>query len=196
MKIQLRSIILGVALFALLGFAGLNWSSFSEPTELSLLVDTVEAPIGLVMLGFVALLTVFFGVVMARYHVQFLLETSKAAKELQKLRGLAERAEESRLEGLREYLTLELGEIRRLQQEQLEQSEAAAVNLAETLFGEATNFRTRLESIERERKPDSQQGGAVDSLRGGGESRPALPVTVVPRPRHFVPKRSPSTCAR
>lgn len=157
MKIQVRTVVLGVMLLAVLVFAGLNWTGFSEPTELSLLVTTVTAPIGLVMLGVVALLTVFFTIVVARYHMQLLMETSRTAKELEKVRSLAERAEESRLQELREYLAEELGEIRRLQQEQLEQSEAAAVDLAETLFGEATNFRSRLEHLEREMTPDTRQ---------------------------------------
>jgi hypothetical protein len=148
MKIQARNLALLIVLVFLALFAGLNWASFAEPTDLRLLVTTVAVPLGVVMLVVVAALTAFYGFSMARYQVQLAVERSRAAKELEKVRALADKAEESRFEKLGAYLREELGEIRRLQQEQLEQSEAAAVDLAATVLEETTGIERRLGHVE------------------------------------------------
>jgi uncharacterized membrane protein YcjF (UPF0283 family) len=150
MKLHLRTITLLVALALLAAFAGLNWDAFTAPQELSLLFTTVVAPVGMVMLGVVVVLTAFYAVMMTRYRLQVALESGRAAKELEKTRALADSAEESRFQELHDYLRGELGEIRQLQQEQLEQSELAAVGLAETVLGETTGLERRLEHVERE----------------------------------------------
>lgn len=152
MKIHMRNVLLGILLLLVLVFAGLNWSSFSEPTTLSLLVTTIVAPIGLMMLGVVVFLTLFYAVVMAHFHTTLMLETGRAAKELEKVRALADRAEESRFQELREYLEAELMEIRRLQDQQIQQAEAAAVDLAETVLGETAGLERRLQNVESDRR--------------------------------------------
>ncbi|NNM34158.1 MAG: hypothetical protein HKO53_13875 [Gemmatimonadetes bacterium] len=73
---------------------------------------------------------------MAKYQTQVLLERAHAAKDLDKARALAEKAEESRFEELKDLLVPELAEIRNAQSEMLEQSERAAVDLAETVLGQ------------------------------------------------------------
>lgn len=134
MKLELRTVVLLIASLLLLVFAGLNWAAFTEPTDLRLAFTTIRAPLGLTMLAVVGFLTLFYGLVMAKYQTQVLLERAHAAKDLDKARALAEKAEVSRFQELREFLGQELGEIRKAQTEILEQSERAAVDLAETVL--------------------------------------------------------------
>ncbi len=85
----------------LAAFAAVNWSAFVAPTRISLLITTVEAPLGLVMLGLMVLLVLAFAVQMALWQGAILLETRRHAKELQAQRALAEQAEASRFTELR-----------------------------------------------------------------------------------------------
>ncbi len=98
---SLRSILLLVLVAALAIFAIVNWAAFTAPTTLSLLVGSVEAPLGLIML----LITGFLAAVFLAYafylQTSALLETRRMARELQTQRNLADQAEASRLAELR-----------------------------------------------------------------------------------------------
>ena len=56
----LRTVLLLIVLAAVALFAVLNWSAFLAPTTLSLGVAVVQAPLGLIMLGLIGILTVAF----------------------------------------------------------------------------------------------------------------------------------------
>ena len=98
-----------LALFALLGlFAMLNWAAFSTPTDLSLGLTTVKAPLGLVMLLATALIS---GLLLLYIVVQLaggLAESRRYGKELQSQRQLADKAEASRFTELQNFITQEL----------------------------------------------------------------------------------------
>jgi uncharacterized integral membrane protein len=89
-------------------FAALNWETFSRSTSLNVVAGRVEAPLGLLMLGVVAALTVVYLVLLARVEASALLEGRRVAKELEKARKLAGSGEESRFTLLRDLLDDEL----------------------------------------------------------------------------------------
>src|SRR5690606_19324066 len=105
---QIRTVLFVIILGAIGGLAALNWETFNAPTELWLGVTTVQAPLGLVMLGLTAVLTAFFLVFIIYLQSSVLLEARRHAKELQANRELADQAEASRFTELRRFIELEL----------------------------------------------------------------------------------------
>lgn len=86
-----------IVVFALLTvFALLNVNAFLAPTSLSLGFTLVQAPLGLVMLGVVALVSAIFLAFVAFVQGGALLEGRRLAREMEAQRALADRAEESR----------------------------------------------------------------------------------------------------
>ena len=96
-------LVVGIALFAML-----NWDEFTRPTTLRLGLGTVEAPLGLIMLGLTVLLLVLFLIFLTYLQTSVLLESRRHTRELQTQRQLAEQAEVSRYSQLRQYLEAEL----------------------------------------------------------------------------------------
>jgi hypothetical protein len=105
---KIRTLFLVIVIAAIAAFVVLNWTSFLVPTALSLGVTVVQAPLGLVMLGLLALLVALFLVFVVYLQTSFLLEARRNARELQAKRELADKAEASRLTELRGYLEAEL----------------------------------------------------------------------------------------
>jgi hypothetical protein len=105
---QIRTLLFVIILGAIGGLAALNWQTFNTPTALWLGVTTVQAPLGLVMLGLTALLTAFFLVFIVYLQSSVLLEARRHAKELQANRELADQAEASRFTELRRFIELEM----------------------------------------------------------------------------------------
>jgi uncharacterized integral membrane protein len=106
--------VLILALLVLIGlFALLNWRSFTAPTNLDFLVARIEAPLGVLMLIVVGILVVVFLLLLAKAEIASLLESRKAAKELESVRKLVAEDQLSRVETLRASVHGELGEINR-----------------------------------------------------------------------------------
>jgi uncharacterized integral membrane protein len=105
---KIRTIFFLIVLGAVAAFAALNWSAFITPTPLSLGVGTIQAPLGLIMLGLIAVLTALFLVFVVYLQTSVLLEARRHAHELRANRELADRAEASRFNELRAYLEAEL----------------------------------------------------------------------------------------
>lgn len=105
---RVRTLFVVLVLVLLGAFTWLNWAAFTARTPLELLVTRVEAPLGLVMLGVVAVLTVLYAVIAVGVEVTALLEARRHARELLAQRRLAEEAEASRYTELRQYLEAEL----------------------------------------------------------------------------------------
>lgn len=106
MPLRTLLILLFIALIA--GFAALNWAAFNTPVPLSLGVATVEAPLGLLMLGLVVAVALAFLAYVALFQGRLLLENRRHAKELQAQRQLADQAEASRFTELRALLQAEV----------------------------------------------------------------------------------------
>jgi uncharacterized integral membrane protein len=98
---RMRTLLLALVLLSVAIFVAVNWSAFTAPTRLSLLVTAVEAPVGLVMLGVVVLVVLAFGAYLLVWQSAILLESRRQTKELQVQRTLADQAEASRFTELR-----------------------------------------------------------------------------------------------
>ena len=154
MNIRSLTILLLLALLAI--FAVVNWGTFISPTELSLVFTRVEAPLGLVMLGFTALLTVvFLGYVMF-VQMSALSASRKHSEELRHQRELADKAEASRFTELRQYLEQELESVRQSQREsegRLKDELAAGANSLAASIGELDERLERMSPTPPERQP-------------------------------------------
>lgn len=104
----LRTLLILFVLGTLILFAAINWTAFVSPFKLSVVFTTVEAPLGLVLLGIVGLLTLLFLIYIVFLQSSSLLESRRQARELQNQREVAEQAEASRFSQLRSYLEAEL----------------------------------------------------------------------------------------
>lgn len=89
-------------------FAALNWQILLATTTLSLGVTEVQAPLGLVMLGLLAFVTMLFLLYLAFLQGSVLIEARRHARELQAHRGLADQAEASRFTELRRFIEAQL----------------------------------------------------------------------------------------
>jgi len=105
---HIRTLLLLIVLGAIAAFATVNWNSFMTPTNLSLLFATIQAPLGLIMLGFTALLTALFLLFIAYLQASLLMDTRRHTREMQAQRALTDQAEASRITELRKFLESEL----------------------------------------------------------------------------------------
>jgi hypothetical protein len=108
----LRTILILIVVGAIAIFAALNWTAFTSTTALRLGFATIEAPLGLIMLGLTILLAFLFLIFIAYLQGSVLLENRRHARELRAEREVAEQAEASRYTQLREFLEAELQKIR------------------------------------------------------------------------------------
>jgi uncharacterized integral membrane protein len=108
----LRTILILLVLAGMAIFAALNWGEFTAPTTLRFGFKTIEAPLGLIMLGITVLLIFLFLVFVTYLQTSVLIESRRHARELQSQRELAEQAENSRYSRLREFLEAEFQKIR------------------------------------------------------------------------------------
>jgi hypothetical protein len=100
----MRTLLLLLVVIALAAFTILNWTAFTTPTSLSLVFASVQAPLGLVMLVIAGLITIAFLLYVAYLQGTVILETRRAARELQSQRQLADQAEASRFTELHKTL--------------------------------------------------------------------------------------------
>ena len=107
---MLRALILFFVLAFVVLFAAINWAVFTALTPISLGFTTVQAPLGLIMLGLVAFLSVLFTVWVIVLQATSLRDARRQTKELQAQRDLADRAEASRIAELRNDLLKRLDE--------------------------------------------------------------------------------------
>jgi hypothetical protein len=118
---------------ALIGlFAAVNWAAFNALTPLSLGVATVQAPLGLIMLGLTAFLCVLFAVWVIVLQANSLRDARRQTKALQQQRDLADRAEASRFTELRAELMARLDRLQLESRQVAEQhSNAVAAQIGE-----------------------------------------------------------------
>jgi hypothetical protein len=137
----LRTLLIFVVLGLVAVFSALNWSAFIAPTMLSLGFTTVEAPLGLILLVIVGLLTLLFLVYVTYLQSTVLFETRRHSRELQAQRELAEQAEASRFNQLRAFIETEVEKVAG----EIEQSKSLLL--------------TRLDQIERDFRTGLEQTG-------------------------------------
>ena len=135
----LRTILIVLVLAALTLFTAVNWSAFITPTTLSVIFATIEAPLGLVLLGLVVLLAALFLIYVVYLQSSVLFETRRHARELTTQRELAEHAEISRIHELKNFLETQLQTLAR----QRDQSQS--------------QLSTRLDQLERDMRLSIEQ---------------------------------------
>jgi uncharacterized integral membrane protein len=109
---NLRTLLIALALIALAVFALLNWSAFTAPTTLSLGFSQVQAPLGLIMLVVTGAVSALFLFYIVFQQAGVIMETRRVTKELNVQRELADKAEASRFTEMRVFLE---GELRKLE---------------------------------------------------------------------------------
>ena len=107
----LRTLLIVLVLGIVVIFALLNWSVFTAPTTLSIGFTTFDAPLGLILLGAIAMLTLLFLIYLVYLQATALMESRQYSRELKSQRELADRAEESRFTQLRSSLESELRQL-------------------------------------------------------------------------------------
>lgn len=130
---QLRNILLIFILSVLVIFAAINWSAIIEPTPISLIFTTVQAPLGLILLTITALLAVFFLTFVVYMQSSMMIERQRLARELETQRQLANQAEASRFSELRAYLETELQQLATSNQDMQNHVETRLTTLEQTL---------------------------------------------------------------
>jgi uncharacterized integral membrane protein len=93
---------------AIVAFIGINWTEMTRPVDLSLVFTEFKAPVGVVMIALMALLSALFVALVAYQQGTLLLEARRHAKELAIQRDLADKAEASRFTELRAHLDKEV----------------------------------------------------------------------------------------
>lgn len=130
---QLRNILLIFILSVLVIFAAINWSAIIEPTPISLIFTTVQAPLGLILLTITALLAVFFLTFVVYMQSSILMERQRLSRDLETQRQLANQAEASRFSELRAYLETELQQLATSNQDMQNHVETRLTSLEQTL---------------------------------------------------------------
>jgi uncharacterized integral membrane protein len=150
----IRTLLVSFVLLLLALFAAANWNAFMAPTTLSLLLTSIQAPLGLIMLGFTALLTALFLIFIAALQASLLVESRRQARELQAQRLLADQAETSRIAELRSYL------------------EAGLPKLAEEIAASRGVMEERIDRLEQDlRSLIEQTGNSLAASLGELEDR-------------------------
>jgi uncharacterized integral membrane protein len=128
----LRTVLILLVLGGLTLFTAVNWNAFTTPTTLSVIFATVDAPLGLILLGIVVLLAALFLLYVAYLQSSVLFETRRHARELHVQRELAEQSESSRIHELRAFLETQLQ------------------NLAQQTERSKTELAARMDQLERD----------------------------------------------
>jgi hypothetical protein len=137
-----RFVLLVIAILLIAGFAALNWSEVIRPSPLLFGPIVMDAPLGAILLGLLALAVVLFAVSAASMRTRTLLESRHHYKELEAQRALADKAEASRFTDLRTHLDTQLRELR-------ERDAIAAGELEKGRVENQREIRTQLEQINR-----------------------------------------------
>lgn len=87
--------------------AVLNWSALMAPATVDLVVTQVQLPLGAALLGVAGVLVALFYVAYLSNQIGSLLETRKLLQEIHRVQSLADKAEASRLESLRQLIATE-----------------------------------------------------------------------------------------
>lgn len=101
---RIRSLFLILILTLVGAFTVLNWDAFLTDTSLSVGVATLQAPLGLMLLGLLIFVVAYFLVYVLYLQSTVLFDARRHAKELQSNRELADKAEASRFTELRAFL--------------------------------------------------------------------------------------------
>lgn len=137
-----RFLLLAIGILLVAGFAALNWSEVTRPAPLLLGPVVMDAPLGAILLGILAIAVVLFVISSAAMRTQTLIETRNHHKTLESQRALAEKAEASRYTELRSHLDNHLREMR-------ERDAIAASEYDKAMMQTQRELRTQMEQMNR-----------------------------------------------
>ncbi len=138
---KMLSFVIAAVLILVAIFAAANWSVLIQSTTLSFVAFETQAPLGIILLGVtlgVVALVVGYALTL---RTNWLMETHRLNKEVQKQRELAEQAETSRTSELRSLIELELTAVRTAIQE------TAALTVARTEASERSLSQALNEAV-------------------------------------------------
>jgi uncharacterized integral membrane protein len=153
---SVRTVLLVIVLGLLAVFAAVNWQVFVTPTRLDLVVSSVDAPLGLVMLGFTAVLVAVLLAYALKVQFNALADSRRQSEELRRQRELADKAEASRFTELRGFLAGEIAGLRQAQldsEQRLRRELADAGNALAASIGELDDRLERQSPTPPERMP-------------------------------------------
>ena len=137
-----RGILFVLAILLVAAFAALNWSEIARSVPLSFGFFVMNAPLGAILLGLLALAAVAFAVSSAAIRTQALVDSRTHHKTLEAQRTLADKAEASRFIELRNHLDAQLRELR-------ERDAIAATEFQKAMVNSQRELRTQLEQMHR-----------------------------------------------
>lgn len=137
-----RSILLLVAILLVAGFAALNWAEIVRPSPLLFGPVVMDAPLGAILLGLLALALVGFVIAAGTMRTQSLIESRHNLKTLEAQRELADKAEASRFTELRQHLDTQLHALR-------QRDEISATEFEKAMVNSQRELRTQLEQMNR-----------------------------------------------
>ena len=177
-----RFVLLVVAILLIAGFAALNWSEIIRPSPLAFGPFVMDAPLGAILLGLLALAVVVFAVSAASLRTSTLLESRHHYKELEAQRALADKAEASRFTELRTYLDTHMGQLR-------ERDAIAATEMERARLDHQREIRTQLEQINRTvaARMNELEHRIETRLERAGYGGRAAPVVGAPVRNDLVP---------
>lgn len=140
MKIVGPLILVGLVLFGVFTLA--NWGALNTPTTLSFVVFSLQAPLGLVLLGMILLFLALFATYVLFLRTSMLMDARRYARELEAQHQLAEKAEASRLNELRSQLDQQFAKL-------LETAEQSRTDMGERFEGMETALRNSIEESSR-----------------------------------------------
>ena len=138
----LRSVVLAILSLLALIFLILNWQGITASVPVNLIVEEIQAPLGLILLVILGGLWLFGIAWDLMQQASTLVEIRKAYREANANKSLADHAEQSRLEQTKESLRQEMVKNR----EELLAGIKAAVEVPTT---SAVNAQKRLEAVEK-----------------------------------------------
>jgi uncharacterized protein HemY len=92
-------------------FVTLNWTALTTVQPIDLGLTSYQAPLGLLMLVIIALLTLVYLVYGLGLRTSHLVESRRSSRELEAARKLADEAEQSRVADLRTLVETEFGQV-------------------------------------------------------------------------------------
>ncbi len=178
-----RTILLIVAIVAVVLFSLLNWGEFSRPTTLNLGWRTATAPLGLLMLGLLGLTLIGWLISSASSHTRMLMEGRQNAKALQAQRELAEKAEASRFTDLRQALDQHLRETRQRETTMQTEFDKSMTNHQRELHNQLEQMHRSLSMRlgELEARLDSRLGRA-ETMAAASHAHPTGATTTAAQP--------------
>ncbi|MGV3493234.1 MAG: hypothetical protein ACO1OY_05140 [Ramlibacter sp.] len=137
-----KSILLVIAILLVAGFAAMNWAEIVRPSSLWIGPVIMDAPLGAILLGLLAITLVLFLASTAAMRTQSLIDYRHHQKTLEAQRDLADKAEASRFTDLRTHLDTRLRELH-------ERDKVSVTEMEKARLEHQRELRTQLEQMNR-----------------------------------------------